>query len=318
MKWRYLAWAVVAVAVIGFAAVMIPGSPVSLQNTIGDPESEGRRLREWTADLASPDRQVRLTALNAIDRIAPLSDKAAMPVAKLMQGDPDKEVREQASHVLYRIGAGAKPALDIATAALTDDSPEVRRNAVLFMVVLKADARPAVPALIKAMNDPRNETTVGNNETIQALAAVALGVASAGTAEAVPALTEVVASNRPTSLRTTAARALGVIGEPAKPAVPSLKSLLASLGAREFDAREELTYALRALGETMPDVTHPKAAYPSGYAGNSGTGGNPQPKKKAESKGGDKKSGSQPKKEGAEPTTDPAEKAPAPQPKKGG
>ena len=34
MKWRYLAWAVVAVVAVGFAAVMIPGSPVSLQNTV--------------------------------------------------------------------------------------------------------------------------------------------------------------------------------------------------------------------------------------------------------------------------------------------
>lgn len=343
MKWRYLAWAIVAVAVVGFAAVMIPGSPISLQNTIGEPVSEDvpledvnkpvdpnvkrptRPLREWVADLSSPDRAVRLKALYAIDRIAPLSAKATMPVAKLVQADPDPEVKVKASHVLYRIGAEAKPALDIATAALADENPEVRRNAVLYMMTLKKDARPAVPALIKAMNDPRNDVTLGHNETVQVVAASALGGVSAGTPEAVPALTEVASSKRPDLLRAAAARALGMIGDPAKPSVPTLTTLLAT---PNLDLKEDVTAVLRLLGESPPDVVRPKADYGKGYSAGSGGGpgqygavpkdGEGKPDEGKAKKDGGKKGKGEAKADGPGSSGGAAEKAPTPRPKAGG
>lgn len=335
MKLRYLVWGVAILALAGFAVVMIPGSPYSLQNTVGDPLAPDiplsevdkvgdpksypqRPLRQWTADLSSPDRDVRLKALYAIDRIAPLSERAALPVAKLVQSDPDKDVKEKASHVLYRIGMGAKPALDIATAALADDNAAVRRNAVLFMMTLKTEARSAVPGLIKAMNDPRNVETVGHNETIQQVAAATLGGVSTGTGEAVQALTDVVTSNRPVPLRTVAARALGMIGAPAKSSVPALTTLLASVDKNDLDAREDITVALRSLGENPPDIVRPKTVYPSDYGQGSGVA----PSIAGGSKKGDGKKSGPPKKGGpdgkAGPPPGPAEKAPPPQEKKGG
>ncbi len=286
MRWRYLVWAVVVLLGIGIAAVMIPGSPLSLERTIGDPMAEYlppgmtlgedtnpdrvkqfRPLREWTADLASPDRDVRFKALSAIGTIAPQAGRAATAAAKLMADDPDPLVRDKASLVLSRMGAGAKPALDIVTATLSADSPVVRRNAVFTLMNLKTDARSAVPALVAAMNDPRNDTTLGNNETTQAVAASTLGVVSAGTGEAVAALTEVVAGTRPDGLRSAAVRALGVIGPPARPAIPALTALLA---VKDWDMREDATLALRAMGESPPDVNRPKtsaAAYGQSQAG---------------------------------------------------
>src|SRR5207248_7356444 len=81
--------------------------------------------------------------------------------------------------------------------------------------------------------------------TLQELAAVALGRASAGTAEAVPALMAGLRADASDGMRMAAARALGEVGPEARPAVPLLREMSKE---RNPDVREAAQEALQKIG----------------------------------------------------------------------
>jgi HEAT repeat protein len=110
---------------------------------------------------------------------------------------------------------------------------------------MKEDARPAVPALIAALKDRSNQTVVGTfTVTIQAVAAEALGRASAGSYEAVPALTEALTAADSAMMCKAVAFALGEVGAEALPAAPLLRALLK---AEDVQLRQTAERALRNI-----------------------------------------------------------------------
>jgi HEAT repeat protein len=77
--------------------------------------------------------------------------------------------------------------------------------------------------------------------TIQGMAALALGRASAGTTEGVAALCEALGAADTDNLRGNIARALGEVGPDALPAAPQLRELLTSVNVNvRWTARESL------------------------------------------------------------------------------
>jgi hypothetical protein len=106
----------------------------------------------------------------------------------LIHADASRERRE-AAETLRKIGTDSKPAVMALARAVDDRDPWVRWNAATALIILGPDARPAVPALIKVMNDKENQTNLDEFvTTIQDSAVLALGKATRGTDEAVPAI----------------------------------------------------------------------------------------------------------------------------------
>jgi hypothetical protein len=155
----------------------------------------------------------------------------------------------------------SRAALPALIGALTDSEPLVRLNAAYALLRLGEEARPAIPALGKALAHPDNQTNGGLFfVSIQELAAQALGRASAGSAEAVPALTAALGSaSEGTS--SAAVRALGKIGPAARSAVPQLRALLED---NSKEVRQAARQALRQIeGKRGAHRGPPRAAEPA-------------------------------------------------------
>lgn len=251
MRMRWLVWVVVVLLVAAVVALVVPGSPVHLAGFLGaDGRSvDGGTLGHWERELNNPDNQVRVKAIETIGKFGSDAGDAVPAVARLLTDDPDDDIRVAASVALSKMAPHTKAVVPALTQALTDKHPQVRQNTINALIRLRTDARAAVPALIATMKDPENDTNArvfGN--TIQEGAASALGYVSQGTADAVPALTDVLTGDSKDGLKQAAARALGLIGSPAKPAVPALYELLKH---KHRHVREEANIALRALGEDI-------------------------------------------------------------------
>ncbi|HZT80935.1 MAG TPA: FG-GAP-like repeat-containing protein, partial [Gemmataceae bacterium] len=96
------------------------------------------------------------------------------------------------------------------------------------------------------LKDENNQTNVeAFHFTIQELVVLALGRASAGTADAVPALREVLAAAETEGMRAAAARALGEVGPEARPAAGQLRQLLR---ANSSDVQRAAREALEKVG----------------------------------------------------------------------
>src|ERR1700719_3359450 len=107
--------------------------------------------------------------------------------------------------------------------ALEGREPLIRRNACVVVSRLGKDALPVLPALIKALKDKDNDTNANMfHFTIQEMAALSIGRATAGTAEGVPVLLEALSSATKPDMRRYLARALGEVGPEARSAIPAL------------------------------------------------------------------------------------------------
>jgi HEAT repeat protein len=227
MKKSQVLWLVPALAVLACVVVSIPGTPVYLPVLMnaGD-RHEGRTTRHWLKTLDSSDPEARRQAARALGAIGPPAEKAVPRLAAVMQDDPDSKARLEASLALTKMGPAVAAVVPALAQALGDPEPGVRLNALVALMRLKAEARPAVPALTRALKDPANRTNARTfTFTIQAGAATALGYATRGTPEAVPALMEALQSADTVPLRLAVVRALGDVGADAKPAVPRLREL---------------------------------------------------------------------------------------------
>jgi len=193
---------------------------------------------------------------NALEALAALGPEAIPRVAGALG---NKDLREFAVRILYRMGTAAEPAVPAIVAAMsptaTDEAERhFQRELRLVLAQIGTDAKAAVPALIKSLDAQDIE--------IQGSSAYALGKIGPAASEAVPKLRQLLEGNDELARRVSvwallkiqpnnerlitravplltaglqseralarqeAAASLGEIGAPAKSAIPALKKLL--------------------------------------------------------------------------------------------
>lgn len=158
--------------------------------------------------LTQGDRQRRIEAAGDLALLGPAAKEAAPALARLLKDD-DTLVRIHAAEALAKIVAGHRPAIAVLGDALKDREPRVRQAAARALARIGPGARTATTALVEGLkyaDDPVRLTF------IEALGAI-------GDEKAVPALIETLQTS---TLRLTAAEALGNIGPAARKAVPAL------------------------------------------------------------------------------------------------
>jgi HEAT repeat protein len=228
---RYaIRWLMAAVALAAIA-LLLPGSPLYVvDHFIVKGQHGGRSAESWIQALASPDRNVRQQAVFALGAIGGEGADATPALIAVMLKDEHDDLRQQAALALAKIAsAGRAPAPELADGlarALADADDLVRMNAALALSRMGEAARPAIPALMKAIADEANQANQGGfHATIQEMAALALGKASAGNAAALPALMRMLDSADSSQQQAVAVRALGAIGPEARAALPRLRAL---------------------------------------------------------------------------------------------
>ncbi len=258
MRRRRAARLVVAVlllaAIAAVFAVILPASPVYLPKlaTWGG-HHQGHPTRYWVNNLSNPDAAARLEAIHNLGAIGAEADEAVPKLAAILRDDEHREARIEAALALSKMAPASVAALTELAGALDDQEPWVRMNAAMALSRLRTDARPAVPALIKALQHKDNHTNLrAFYYTIHDMNALALGRASSGTADGVPALTEALKGARVADSRILILRAISEVGPEAGPAVPQLGDMLKD---EHPDVREA---AARALGTVGP-VSAPAA-----------------------------------------------------------
>ena len=236
-----------AALVLPILVLLLPGSPLYLPTLLGGGgQHSGHSTRHWIKSLNSSEPEVRYQALFALGTIGSEAGAAVPALATILTDDSDAEARHQAALALAKMAPASGAAVPALARALSDEQPVVRMNAALALMRLRTEARPAIPALIEAMGDKANDTNLKQFHcTIQEMAALALGRASTGSSEGVPALTAALKAARTPEMRRSVARALGEVGPPARPAVPLLRALLKE---DDSDVRAAATEALEKIG----------------------------------------------------------------------
>jgi hypothetical protein len=256
MTRRLLVRLVVAAVLLAGAAVVIPVSPFYLPKLLNARgQHDGHGAEHWIKQLEDPDVDARRQAIVNLARIGPEAAAAVPALSNIMLHDSDREARIKASWALWTMGKTARPAVQALAEATAASDPWVRMNATYALFGLRADARPALPALLKALKNDHNDTNLGGFVlTIRELTVLAIGRASAGTAEAVPALRQALAAAPPQPLRIRLAQALGEVGPRARPAAAQLRALRQDNNPEVKVAAEE---ALRKIGAPLTEKKEP-------------------------------------------------------------
>lgn len=259
MRMRHVLRGLVAVSLVAGLAVLIPGTPFYLPEWLaGHDNYEGRSSRSWARDLDNPDAATRRDAAFALGAIGEPAAGTVHKLAGLMTADPDRGVRAAASLAIMKIGPSAREVVPAVAQALKDPEPLVRMNAAQTLFRLGPDARPAVPALIEALADEQNEVYADRFiNTVQEVVVLALGRATAGTDQAVSALTQALQSAKTNAVRRAACRALGDVGPPAAPALPVLREYQKGTDKHVREAAEK---AVRRIEGDKPAARRPAEA----------------------------------------------------------
>jgi HEAT repeat protein len=260
MTKRRALWLVVALLALTAFALLLPASPAYLPDLVSrgvfGHYYDGHSAGYWTDSLNSPDIEVRRHAIFALGAMGADGGEAVPALAVIMVEDPDRQTRSEAALALSKMAPSSRPAVPALARALADEEPFVRMNAATALFQLRTAARAAIPALIQAFqNDDNSHDLPWFWLNIQDMAALALGRASAGTADGVPVLHEALESATTNRRRSILARALGEVGAEARPAAPRLRVLLADKDANVRQAAEE---ALRKI-EGPPAPAAPAA-----------------------------------------------------------
>ena len=112
-----------------------------------------------SSDLASPNWQVRSSALTTLER---LGDPKALPAVARALKDDDARVRSEAARALG--GLGDRTAGDALIGALSDPNSEVRTQATIALGRIKSGA--AVPALGGLLNDRDTRVSLAAAEAL--------------------------------------------------------------------------------------------------------------------------------------------------------
>jgi HEAT repeat protein len=236
-----------ALAFLAAFAMLVPASPIYLPKIVNwNGDHDGHSTGYWIRSLDSSDEELRRRAIDALGRIGAAAGEGVPALAVILLEDNQREARIEASLALAKMAPASRAAVSALAMALQDKEPFVRRNAAAALLALRAEARTAVPDLIKALANKDNHTNLGKfPSTIQETIAVALGKASAGSDEAVPALLEALKSATTQEMRLAVAHAFGEIGAPARSAAPHLRALLDN---RSPEVREAAAEALAKIG----------------------------------------------------------------------
>jgi HEAT repeat protein len=249
MRKRYVLWLIAGVLVLGSLILLVPGSPAYAPTLFARYAHVhfGHGVGYWTDALNDPDQKVRHRAIYALGMMGEDAGEAAPSLAAIMLDDPDSDIRSAAALALSKMAPASRSVVPALARALDDDDALVRMNAANALLRLRRDARPAVPALIQAMREKRNESNAGRfTVSIQETVTLALGHASAGSDEGVPALLEALDRPPNDSVLYSAIQALGDVGPEARAALPRLRELANdSNPAISGLARE----AIRKIGE---------------------------------------------------------------------
>jgi HEAT repeat protein len=196
-----------------FAACGIAGA--SSLATAADPATyKGQTAAQWEVALASPRRMEIMMALQA-------GDPAALAVLQELAKSPRTPVRITALGGLAELGADARDAVPVLTAALADRNLNARYFAASTLQKIGASAASAVPALIKALSthpttEPGLEGPPRYYKDARWVAAQALGSIGPAAKAAVARLREVAAKDEASEVRDAATEALKKIeGAPA-------------------------------------------------------------------------------------------------------
>jgi HEAT repeat protein len=237
-------------------------------------------VAQLTTALGANDAELRWRAARALGVIG---DAAALPALRKAAGDSQAIVRAQAIFALGRLRAADKPSLDVIVTQLADQDSNVRRASVRALAMIKADRKVTIPLVVKLLQDADpavatralNSIAEGGAEVISALtealdhkearywACLALSELGPKAKDAVPALTKVLADERP-EVRLQAAIALAEIGPEAKSAVPEL---VKSLNDKFESVRNAALFALGRIGDKSAADVIAKLAKSSDAAG---------------------------------------------------
>lgn len=236
-------------------AVLVPGSPLYLPGMLDfRGRHGGEPTRHWIDELSHADAARRREALSALGSIGADASEAVTSIAAILRDDPSGDLRSQAALALAKMAPASRTAAPALAQALRDKEPHVRMNAAIALHRLRTDARPAVAALAKAIADEDNHTNLSTFQfTIQEIAALALGRASAGSGDAVADLEALLQRAETAELKVAAAHALGEVGSAAQSAAPALRKLLADSNQA---VREAAQASLRAIGGDQIDLAH--------------------------------------------------------------
>jgi HEAT repeat protein len=253
MNPRWIFWPCAGLVVVTASALLVPRSPLYLPNWWGSGgQYHGQSTRFWVKALDSDDKETRHRAIFALGAIGPEAAVAVPRLATIMLEDEDRVARGQASLALSKMTPASEVALEAIAQALEDKELVIRMNAAMTLFRLREKARPATPALIKCIKDDANQTNLTYFVvTIQEQMVLALGRATAGTAEGVPALTETLKGAGDDSMRRATVRALGFVGAEAKPALPLLRPMLES---PNNSVRHEAEESIRKIEGEKPDA----------------------------------------------------------------
>ena len=232
--------------VLYFGAV-VPGSPWHVSVLFPPAATDnGRGVRQLQAALGDPDPAVRKDAALALGRLASAATAALPRLAEVLRNDPDPAVRSAAAEAIRKMSPASRAVVGDLAAALRDPEPFVRMNACIALLSLKEEARPAIPDLIAGAGDEENDTNLDQfSMTIRQSMLRALGVAAAGTGDAVPTLSALLEGPAADASRAIAAHGLGLAGPHAREAAPLLRALLRD---HDPDVRAAAEEALVAIG----------------------------------------------------------------------
>jgi hypothetical protein len=246
---RRVLWLGLVIALLSAGTLLVPASPLSLANLLG-PRYEGHTRRHWINALNSPDVEVRRKAIHALGELGADAAQAVPGLAAILQNDADTSLRKEAAQALSKMAPASRAAVTELAAVLADDNMEIRFHAAVALLRLGEEARPAIPELTKALRDESNQTTVGDStQTIWEVMVKALGRASAGSDEAVPALSSALEDAATIPMRVATIAALGEVGSAAHSAVPQLQKML-----RDEDplVHQAVTESLQLIGDNPP------------------------------------------------------------------
>jgi HEAT repeat protein len=207
-----------------------------------EPVQNGKYMREWVSNLASPDSDIRFDAAANLGNIDGRARSAMPDLVRVLREDKDRRVRSAAAFALYKIsadlrrhgGVHATEILDGVTAALNDPDPLTRMNAALALGTLESEARAALPALEKAIQKKENKVKVLTfTLSIREQMIANIGSMGADGKESLPLLEEMLRDDEETT-RAMCARTLGKLGPAAKHAMPLLLNTIRDPAETEF------------------------------------------------------------------------------------
>jgi HEAT repeat protein len=266
------------------ACLSLPAFP----GLAADPARKPNRVAGLTAQLSSPNPDVRRQAAVALGNLG-LAGRTAAPALARALHDREGEIRKSAARALGQIG---KPAIPSLLEALEDRDEDVRARAARAMGQMGPDARAAIPALLLHSKDsarPVRLAAIGalgemgpeakpavaplvrllrdRSTQVRERAAVALVLIGS---DALAPLCDALTNGREPD-RVGVIRTIALFGAEAKAAVPALRTAMKdddfhiraaaaeALGNMEADAQDAVPELLDALHDKKREV-HDKAA----------------------------------------------------------